>query len=169
MEQLVISPGAAELETGDTLTYLVELLPENATIRDYWYMYEGDAGVFELDSVNSRIFARQAGTAGLIVHSVSGGLSDTLQIIVNEPVYDKDYAGNPSFLVYPNPNEGLLRLECGAPVKVEMQLLDLDGKLLLSCEYRNHKEIDTSHLAAGTYLLVQKWKDRTERHKLIIY
>ena len=169
VEQVFITPGSAEMLTGDTLTYLVELLPENATIRDYWFIYEGETGVFDQDSANHRIFARGEGGAGLIVMSVSGGLSDTLFITVNEPVSDNNHTEGPLFLVYPNPNEGLLRLECESPGEVEMQLLDFSGKLLLHCEYRSHAEIDTSHLATGTYLLVQRLKDRTERHKLIIY
>ena len=75
----------------------------------------------------------------------------------------------PAFLAFPNPSDGILRLECQARGKVKIQLLDLNGKVLLGLEYRGHAEIDTGHLAAGTYLLVQRWEDHIERHKLIIY
>ncbi len=169
VEEVVLSPSSAQMLTGDTLSYTVEVLPENATIRDYWFLYGGDEGVYEQDSANSRLFARQAGSARLIVRSVSGSLSDTLHISVTDPVSDGNLPEIPSFRVYPNPSQGILRLECGAPGKVEIQLLDLSGKILLSTKYRDHTEIDTSILAAGTYLLIQKMKDQIERFKLIIY
>ncbi|MDX2430454.1 MAG: glycoside hydrolase family 9 protein [Bacteroides sp.] len=169
VEEVVISPSSAEMLTGDTLSYTVDILPENATNRDYWFLYEGEADVYEQDSAKSRIFAMQAGMARLIVRSVSGSLSDTLHISVTDPVSGGISPERPSFKVYPNPNKGLLRLECGAPEEVNIQLLDLNGKVILSSQYRVQTEIDTKHLAAGTYVLVQRWNDKVERHKLILY
>ena len=169
VEEVIIYPSAAEMNKGDTLSYSVELLPENATVKDFWFMMDGDPGVLEQDSANSRLFAREAGTAGLILFSVSGALSDTLLVTVSDHTSYGPGSEFPTFRVFPNPSNGILRLECGDQEKVEMQLLDLNGKVLTSCEYQDQTEIDTAHLAAGTYLLVQRWKDQIKRHKVILY
>jgi len=169
VEEVTIYPSAAEMNKGDTLSYSVELLPENATVKDFWFMMDGDPGVLEQDSANSRLFAREAGTAGLILFSVSGALSDTLLVTVSDHTSYGPGSEFPTFRVFPNPSNGILRLECGDQEKVEMQLLDLNGKVLTSCEYQDQTEIDTAHLAAGTYLLVQRWKDHIKRHKVILY
>lgn len=169
VETVVISPGSAEMFPDDTLVYSVEVGPESATNRDYWFEIEGDEGVFEQDSVNTSIYARGTGTASLIVITVSGGLSDTLHVTVKDPLTGGYATDAPAFNAYPNPAQGTLRLECSSREEIFMQLLDLNGSLVLSEKYRGQTRVDISELAAGSYVLVQRWNDHLDRQKLIIY
>jgi endoglucanase len=83
---------------------------------------------------------------------------------INEPEALKN-----SISVFPNPNDGLLYLECGLQVPVCVEVLDLGGQLLIKEHYTARAVIDTGALPSGTYILVHTSEDQVIRHKIIMY
>lgn len=168
VEEIVITPPTADLKPGDTLVFSVELLPENTTVKGYALSVEGEPGVIELDSANNSLYARKTGMASLRVWSTGGDISETLDITVTDPVSGGNMENFNSFRIYPNPSEGILYLESAVPEQLEVQLLDLNGKILMQCVYTRHAEIDTSQLPPGSYILVYRWKDQVLRQSFIM-
>jgi len=74
----------------------------------------------------------------------------------------------PSFNLYPNPNDGLLHIECDRQISFDMKILDLGGKVVLEETYTGKARIKTDRLSAGTYLVVHEGHDMVIRQKLII-
>ncbi|MCK4746258.1 MAG: T9SS type A sorting domain-containing protein, partial [Bacteroidales bacterium] len=77
-------------------------------------------------------------------------------------------AGKANISIYPNPNDGLLYVECNLQDPVEVKLLDLSGKLLMEDHYSGKTVVDTGHLSPGTYMVVHTWNGLVIRHKLIM-
>ena len=65
-------------------------------------------------------------------------------------------SGNIDLLVYPNPAKQTIYVQCNANIQ-QMQLMDLQGKLLLSNS--NENGMDVSEIPAGLYLLSVQTKE----------
>lgn len=70
-------------------------------------------------------------------------------------VEDNGYEEQPDdLLVYPNPNNGIFRIEAKEDYDgAEIQIYDNKGALVKRCQFENGKEIDISNGTSGVYLL----------------
>jgi endoglucanase len=168
VSSLIISPSEAELLVDDTLYFSVELLPENATVKELQFETTGDANVLELDAANSRLFARQIGVAELVVRWRDGEISDTLSVRVSDNTLVVPESAHPIVRIYPNPGKEMLFVECDRQSEVELNILDLDGTVHIRQRYNTRAEIDTAALPPGNYVVVHRGSDFLSRLKLII-
>ena len=166
---ITITPSSAQMTVGDTLWFQVKVLPENATLKEYFFEVSDTAGAIELDTVRGMVIARNAGSASIRVRWVEGSIWATLEITVSDPVTVRYRDAAASVSVYPNPNDGLLNVECRIPDPVLVQVLDLEGKSLISDCYSGRALIDTGSLRPGAYMVVHTVNGLIVRHKLIIY
>lgn len=164
-----ITPSTASLGVGDTLHFSVEVLPGNATTRDYAFEVTDTAGIIAFDSAAGRIVALKPGSATVIATWVNGNVSGTLDILVAAITGARDPGGVPGFILYPNPNDGTLHVECDQQIPLELRILDLSGKLIMETRYTGKTVLNTSSLSPGTYLVVHTGRDLIKRDKLIIH
>lgn len=163
-----IKPSEAEMNVGDTLFYTVEVLPENATVKDFTYEINDPAGAVEVDTAAGRIIAMGSGTAEIIVKWVKGEVADTLDIEVSDLSFAGSFYRTPVISHYPNPNDGLLHIECDQEIDFEMKILDLGGKVVLQKKYTGSTQVETDQLLPGTYMVVHEGRDLIIRRKLVM-
>ena len=126
-----------------------------------------DFGV-EFDSLAGMVVATNAGEAQIIVTWVNGEISGSLDITVSDETFTGFAEKAPQITLYPNPNDGLLYIECDQQIPLTSKILDLGGKLLLEARFTGNTTLDTRRLSSGTYLVVHTGQDLVLRHKLII-
>lgn len=163
-----ISPSEAEIMVDDTLFYTVEVLPENATVKDFTYEIDDPAAAVELDTVSGMVIARNAGTVQIIVKWVKGEVSDTLSIEVSDLSFTGSLFRTPTISLYPNPNDGLLHIQCDQQIEFNMKILDLGGKVVLQKKYSGSTQVETDQLLPGTYMVVHEGRDLIIRRKLVM-
>lgn len=156
------------MNVGDTLFYTVEVLPENATVKDFTYEINDPAGAVEVDTAAGRIIAMGSGTAEIIVKWVKGEVADTLDIEVSDLSFAGSFYRTPVISHYPNPNDGLLHIECDQEIDFEMKILDLGGKVVLQKKYTGSTQVETDQLLPGTYMVVHEGRDLIIRRKLVM-
>lgn len=61
------------------------------------------------------------------------------------------YNKNGTLLIYPNPSNGLFSIETNVAEKQNLQIFDVNGKLVLSQNIINKVNIDASNLSEGVY------------------
>jgi hypothetical protein len=163
-----INPSESEMMVGDTLFFHVELLPENATVREYSLEVLDNSGAIQVDSSGGRIIALEEGSAWVVVKSSQEEFTDTLSISVWNQTFTGNGVAAPTIRIYPNPNEGLLYIVCDQQFAFDMKILDLGGKVVLEEAYTGTARINTNQLSSGTYLVVHAGNDMIIRQKLII-
>jgi len=168
VSSISITPSEAEMMVGDTIYFKVELLPENATVKDYKVLVEDGAFSIEVDSLTGRVIALSAGQAQVVVKWINGDLADTLSITVSDFTFTGKGLAIPSIRMYPNPNDGVLHIECDQKLAFDMKIMDLGGKVVLKESYTGKARIRTDVLSPGTYLVVHEGNDMIIRQKLII-
>lgn len=75
--------------------------------------------------------------------------SDSLSLFVSKATDAKDYNMSAKLVVYPNPTEHFLTIECSKPIS-SIELLNLQGVIL--AKYKN-SELDISEFPSGVYLI----------------
>ena len=74
-----------------------------------------------------------------------------------------------SFSVYPNPSEGMVNVSFGAAFNGDVQVVDMNGKLLVHKRVRGSEiELNLKHLSAGTYIVTVKGKTGMASRKIEI-
>jgi len=165
---ITIHPSETEMMVGDTLQISVEVLPEDATVREYYYEVIDTASVIEFDSISGMVVAVNAGSAQLFARWVNGEVSGNLDITVSDDTHVWNGGAEPKLTLYPNPNDGILHVKCDMQIPIEMRILDLNGRLIFEKQYTGKTVIDTTFLAPGTYLIVHSFHDIILRDKLIM-
>ena len=167
---ITILPSEATLNVGDTLYLEVEVLPGDATVKEYTLLVNDSASVIQLDSVTGRVVALGAGSAGIIARWVDGEVEGSATIFVTEPSGILSKYAVPEITLYPNPgNGGWLYLACSQEIPLHLQILDVTGNLVLESHFRGSTRVDTSPLAPGTYLVINSGNNFIFRDKLITY
>jgi len=126
------------------------------------------ASVIEMDPVLERIIAKSPGFARVDAHWTGGDVTGSLEITVVDPLATPEKENEGGIKIFPNPNKGILYVENDFSSSVELQILDMSGRLMVAREYRGNIQIDTQKLPAGTYMLIHKLGDKFLRHKLIM-
>ena len=168
---IFFSPDVDAMMVGDTLMVEVLVTPANAFNRAYSWEISGDTGAISLDPVSGLLVAREAGTIRLrAISDDNETVTFTRDIqVVEIPVTSVTINPSaPSITLYPNPNDGLLYINCDQQIPFESKILDLGGKLLLKAHFTGNITLDTRCLSPGTYLVVHTGHDLVLRHKLII-
>lgn len=165
---IVITPSVAEMTVGDSLQITVDLFPEDATVKEYLFEVTGSMGIISLDTLSGWVVAQQAGSAQIAVTWINGDVTDTLHITVTEPVYSSHRVVQPQITLYPNPNEGMLLVECSQQVPLQIRILTLDGRVILEERYTGQTVIDTTLFPPGAYLVVHTGVNLLQREILII-
>jgi hypothetical protein len=168
VSDITITPSKAEMMVGDTLFCFVELLPENATVREYSIEVLDNSGAIQVDSSGGRIIALKEGSAWVVVKCSEGALTDTLNISVWNHTFTGNGVAAPHIKLYPNPNDGLLYIACDQQFAIDMKIMDLGGEVVLKETYTGTARIKTNHLSSGTYLVVHTGNGVIIRQKLII-
>jgi endoglucanase len=166
---VTISPAEVVMEVGDTVEIQVDVLPENATVREFSLHVQDTSSVVALDTLLNRVIALRTGSAEVVAEWIRGGIKDTLVITVTEPVFAAEPRVLPGVTLYPNPNHReQLYMSCNQEVPVQMKILDLTGKIVLASNYSGNTVVDTKSFSPGTYLVIHSGRDYIFRHKLII-
>jgi len=168
VSSITITPSEAEMEVGDTIFFSIALLPENATGKEYTIEVLDNSGAVDVDSAEGRIIGLKEGSGLIVVSSSQGVLTDTLSFMVWDPTFTGNGIAAPSIKLYPNPNDGLLHIDCDQPLSFDIKIMDLGGKVVLNEVYTGKTRIKTDFLSPGTYLVVHKGKNMIIRQKLII-
>ena len=109
-----------------------------------------------------------AGESMVITKWVNGSLADTLTITVSDYTSTALPGPPPNIELYPNPNNGQLRVVCDQQISFKMRILDLGGKVVLREEFTGQVFVDTGALAPGTYMVVNESDKLIIRQKLIM-
>ncbi len=168
VSSITIDPDQAAMEVGDTLRFQVTVLPEDATIKEYYYGVS-DTSIVGLDQERKMVLARAGGTALIEARWLDGDIKGTLEITVSDPVSVRPGLNPGKISFYPNPNNGMLYLECSFPDPVEVEILEAGGKLVMKDHYSGRTIVDTGRLSPGIYMVVHTWNGFVSRQKLIIY
>jgi hypothetical protein len=76
---------------------------------------------------------------------------------------------NPNINIYPNPNDGILYIDCDEQISAKILIIDLVGKIVLKQNLTgNSIIINTSHLASGYYEIAVIISGEIYRQKFII-
>lgn len=75
--------------------------------------------------------------------------------------------GKNNFQIYPNPAKNYFSIETNVTETSTYEVVDINGKTLLTGTVTNKKRIDTSALRSGFYLVTIKSKKATQTYKLI--
>jgi endoglucanase len=78
------------------------------------------------------------------------------------------YSKLPEFNIYPNPNNGLLHIDCSEQIPIETVIVDLVGKVLLNKIFTGNAIFDIGNLNPGYYEIIIKIQDQIIRRKLIL-
>jgi len=166
--EIAISPARAEMMVGDTLFFSVEVLPENATVKEYRFEVVDTALVILFDSALNRVIGSNPGTASINAWWVGGDVSGTLDITVLKESFSDRGMTAPQVRVFPNPGKEFLNVECDSHLPVGLKILDLNGRVLRELQFTGEALVETGRLAAGTYLLLIVCREMVRRDKLII-
>jgi hypothetical protein len=113
----------------------------------------------------------QVRTASIPV-SIAGLPAQTVTITQSKSTTGVEERGASEFRIYPNPTKGAFRIACADNEKnpVEVNILDLTGKMMLEKHYTPGKEynIDFSFAAKGCYFIILKIDKNISVHKLIM-
>ena len=72
--------------------------------------------------------------------------------------------------IYPNPNNGILHIDCNEQISSQILIIDLVGKIVLRENFTgNSTIINTSHLMPGYYEVVVIIRNKIVRHMIILY
>lgn len=127
------------------------------------YTWNGDNNNFNV------IFPDSTGQYEVVVTDVYGcTLSDAVNITVNVCT-GLNASESLSSTVFPNPSQGLFRLQFAQVVDSDWQLLDATGRVLRSGQVQGQQlDLDLSALAKGLYLLQGRAGTALWQHKLIL-
>ncbi|MDL2323155.1 T9SS type A sorting domain-containing protein [Bacteroidales bacterium OttesenSCG-928-A17] len=96
--------------------------------------------------------------------------SDSIEETEEEPVIFEDRIAETSIKIYPNPTEGMLKIEIynlPAEEKANIHLYDLSGNRILSKESDSVTDIDITRQPAGVYVMVIVLGDKRTEWKII--
>ena len=165
---IAIDPVEADMEVGDTLFFSVEVLPENATVKAFRFQVTDTAGAISLDSVRQMVVALKAGIAEISATWVDGDVTGRMEITVSDPVSVQPWFDPGQITLYPNPGNGRLHVECSHPGPVEMEIMDLGGKILFRKKYAGVCTVNTEAFMPGIYMVLHRVQGETYRQKLVI-
>lgn len=134
-----------------------------------------NGSILQTDNSGSAIFSEIPGGTDIPWEiSLSGyyGASGTVDLLTDNPEIIVELEpslgmmnGTLSFRIYPNPFCNFLVIETAEPL--QMELLDIRGRILLSIDRCNGGNLDTRNLAGGMYLLRMTAGGNTNIFKLI--
>ncbi|HLN94447.1 MAG TPA: T9SS type A sorting domain-containing protein [Flavobacterium sp.] len=103
---------------------------------------------------------------GALSYNISCGIGEIV-IIPSAPSPRKkdEVTTEGKFTVYPNPFSESVTLQSSYPLR-QIDIVSLDGRLLLSFPFENGKKIPLGQLSPGTYLLITD-RPETKTIKLI--
>ncbi|UMY66882.1 MULTISPECIES: T9SS type A sorting domain-containing protein [unclassified Flavobacterium] len=104
--------------------------------------------------------------SGALSANISCGIGEiVIMPSVSSPRKNNDVTTDSKFTVYPNPFSDSVTLQSSYPLK-RINIVSLDGRLLLSFPFENGKKIPLGQLSPGTYLLITD-RPETKTIKLI--
>jgi mannan endo-1,4-beta-mannosidase len=168
VSSIAFSPSEAQMMIGDTLYFSVEVLPENATVKNYTFQIVDTASILDIDTITGRVVAVNAGTARIKAKWVNGDITGTLDITVSDNTFSGEENSPYRVSMFPNPNRGTLHISCNRTEPMELKFLHSGGKLHIHTEYNSSIVLDTSEWPKGTYIVVHKGNDRIISQKLVI-
>jgi len=71
------------------------------------------------------------------------------------------------FFVFPNPTDGLVHIHGGKPMK-QVQVLDMNGKVLFERSGNLNQPVDLSSYSAGKYLIRVTFNDNTTKKMIVV-
>ena len=72
-----------------------------------------------------------------------------------------------SIRVYPNPTSGIVHID--APEYQNFEIMDMNGRRILSGKLENNIDLDLSILIPGAYILILQNNAHLSTHKIILY
>ncbi len=105
------------------------------------------------DALQIELKPDQNGQAQIIVQANSNGqtVTDTFQVIVS-PASDIQTLSAKDLKIYPNPSNGVFKIQSEQPSDFTVRIFDQQGKLIYS-QIHGKGEIDLSNRPAGTYVV----------------
>jgi len=88
---------------------------------------------------------------------------DTFLIDESSNIFHLD---NQTIKLYPNPSKGLVQIESSLTFPMDLQILDISGKLIHRENIQNNT-LDLSHLAKGAYFIVFRSGEKLKYSKLV--
>jgi mannan endo-1,4-beta-mannosidase len=165
--EIKVMPSQANMIPGDTIFIEVEILPDDATVREFTFEVTGDSGVIDFDEATGRVIAIKPGVAGIIARWAGGDITGETLIIVIDATGNVSLTDGTVFSMYPNPNDGLLYISCSKPLPFRMVIAGLRGELVFENNLQNQAVIDIRHLVPGFYEVVIIMEDQVIRQKLV--
>lgn len=118
---------------------------------------------------NQRMTLSQNDFGGSLTGNVGNGFIQHFEV-VNSPyeVSITEQEETQTFTVYPNPASDFINVEYSQTGKVDYVLYNIIGQEVIKGSDQQSFKINTSHLAAGTYILEVRSNQKVETHKINI-
>jgi hypothetical protein len=165
--QINIIPSQANMVPGDTIFIEVEVLPEDASQKDFTLEVIDDAAVIDFYETTGMVIANKPGTAEIIARWVNGDVEGRILLTVIDATEIVSPAAGTVFRMFPNPNDGLLYISCSKPLPFHMVMTDLRGRIVFEDNLIRQAAIDIRHLPPGLYEAVIIMQQEIIRQKLV--
>jgi uncharacterized protein YjdB len=165
--QINVTPSQANMVPGDTIFIVVEVVPEDATNKEFVFDINDDTGVIDFDQSTGMIVANMPGTAEIIARWTGGDVEGSISVTVIDATQSIPPADGTVITIYPNPGKELLNITCSKPSPLHLILTDLKGRIVLEEDIQGKKAIDIRHLSPGVYEAIILMKKEIIRKKLV--
>jgi len=169
LEEIRTTTSTIELTIGEKKQIEIELLPENATIKNVvWEV--NDISIATIDQ-KGMVTALAEGETRVTVRALDADVKTEINLKVNAPItsIEKEVA---EYNLYPNPIvSGILHIELPDSLPtIQYRLSDMNGRQVaqgyLHKENKTHS-LDTGNLSEGLYMLILESSNKIYRFKVV--
>jgi len=165
---ITIYPSEAELYINDTLFLTVEVLPANATRKEFTFQVIDNFSVIEFDESTGMIVAKNTGNAVVKAIWMNGDIEGIIDITVYDPTGEGLIKHGNIPNIYPIPNQDLLHIDIPDYLPFHLLIIDISGRVVIDENFTGSTTVETHHLIPGFYEAVLQIRDEIVRQKVVI-